>query len=101
MQQQIAEKDYQTSMLEFNSAYSQAMLQMQKNLALLNYYETTGLKQADELLTASAQAYKSGEIGYVEYAALVAQGIEIKNAYLDALNNYNQSVIAIQYYTNK
>jgi len=101
LQQQIAEKDYQTSLLELNTSYSKTLLELQKNLSLLTYYETTGLKQADEILSASTQAYKAGEIGYVEYAALVSQGIGIKNSYLSALNNYNQSVISTQFFTNK
>jgi len=101
LQKQIAEKDYQASVLELNTAYSQASLELQKNLSLFNYYETTGLKQADEILSASTQAYKAGEIGYVEYTSLVSQGIGIRNSYLSALNNYNQSVITIQYFINK
>ena len=46
-------------------------------------------------------AYKEGEIGYVEYIALMEQSIEIRSSYLNALNLHNQTVNEINYLTGK
>ena len=67
-----------------------------KNLNSLNYYENFSLKQADLIIIQAELGRKSGDIGYIEYVQLMKQAIDIKNAYLETMNNYNQSVIAIE-----
>jgi cobalt-zinc-cadmium resistance protein CzcA len=101
LQQQIAQKQFENNQLQLNTGYKQAVQEYQKNLLSLNYYETTSLGQSDELLNAATEAYKAGEIGYLEYNALLSQSLDIKNSYLDALNNFNQAVIQINFFTNK
>jgi cobalt-zinc-cadmium resistance protein CzcA len=96
--QQIARKNYESDTLAFNVAYNKAVQNFQKNLYALSYYEQTGLEQADEILSAATTAYKSGEIGYVEYTTLLSQSLDIRNSYYKALNDYNQSVIRLNYF---
>ncbi|MEO5645371.1 MAG: CusA/CzcA family heavy metal efflux RND transporter [Bacteroidia bacterium] len=101
IQQQIAQKDFEATSLQLNTGYNQAVLEVRKNQRSLQYYENTGLNQADEILKAATTAFKNGEIGYVEYTALLSQSIEIKNSYINSLNNYNQSVIRLNYFLNQ
>ncbi|MEO6165948.1 MAG: CusA/CzcA family heavy metal efflux RND transporter [Chitinophagales bacterium] len=101
LQQQIAQKDFESATLQFNAAYNKALLQYSKQQQLLQYYESAGLRQADELLNNATLAFRNGEIGYLEYTALLSQGSAIRSNYLTALNNYNQAVIQINYFTNK
>jgi cobalt-zinc-cadmium resistance protein CzcA len=100
LQQQIAQKNYETDLLQFNTDYMQNLLEYKKNASLLEYYEKTGNGYAEEIQTSAALAFKAGEIGYLEYAALLTQSIGIRLNYLNALNNYNQSVIKTMFYTN-
>jgi cobalt-zinc-cadmium resistance protein CzcA len=65
------------------------------------FYETTGLKQANEIINAASLAYRAGEIGFAELSQFLTQAIEIQKNYLENLNAYNQSVIRYYYYINQ
>lgn len=83
------------------SEYEQALRELDKNQASLTYYESSALKNADLILTQARKAYKGGEIGYVEYLQSLRSAITIKTNYLQALNQYNLSVIKVEYLTGK
>ncbi len=100
IQKQIAQKDFENAALQFNTSYSQTVQELNKQQQLLQYYEITGLQQANELQSAASLAFRNGEIGYIEYTALLSQSIDIKNNYLKSLNDYNQSVILLNYFIN-
>jgi cobalt-zinc-cadmium resistance protein CzcA len=100
LQKQIAQKDFEAVTLQFNAGYNQAVQELNKQQALLVYYESTGLQYADEILNSAQLAFKHGEIGYIEYTTLLSQSIDIKNNYLFALTNYNQAIIQLNYYIN-
>jgi len=84
-----------------NSEYEQAVRELNKNQASLDYYETSALKNAELIITQARKAYKGGEIGYVEYLQSLRSAIGIKTNYLQALNQYNLSVIKVEYLTGK
>jgi cobalt-zinc-cadmium resistance protein CzcA len=84
-----------------NSDYEQALREMDKNQASLTYYERSALKNANLILTQARKAYRGGEIGYVEYLQSLRSAITIKTNYLHALNQYNLSVIKVEYLTGK
>ena len=67
----------------------------------LDYYETIGLKQADEIIRISQISYKLGEIGYVEYIQNLTMAFDTKLKYLEALNLYNQTIIELNYVNGK
>jgi heavy metal efflux system protein len=68
-----------------------------KQKEALDYYESVGLKQADEIIRISQVSYKLGEIGYVEYIQNLTQAFTTKLSYLDALNLYNHAIIELNY----
>lgn len=100
-QQRVAEKELENATLVFNAAYNQAVLTLQSNQALLDYYESTGLQQADAILSNANEAYRAGELSYIESTTLLAQAIGIRNNYFQTLDNYNQAVINLNYYLNQ
>ncbi len=63
----------------------------------LQYYEATGLKQADDIIRISNTAYTKGEIGYMEYIQNLQTAINTKLQYTDAVNQFNQSIILLNY----
>ncbi|HEV8079708.1 MAG TPA: CusA/CzcA family heavy metal efflux RND transporter [Chitinophagaceae bacterium] len=67
----------------------------------LDYYETIGLKQADEIIRISQISYKLGEIGYMEYIQNLTMAFDTKLKYLEALNFYNQTIIELNYVNGK
>lgn len=90
---------YQTQLLKSSSAQHQA--EVEKNLAALQFYETSGLEQAEQIIKAANLSYKAGESSYADFSLYLSQAIEIRKNYLDNLNAYNQAIIEYNYFTNK
>jgi len=96
------EKLYQQNTLNIQQqvlqvSYIQMFEQLQKDLALVEYYETTGVREAGEIIRSANLAYQAGEISFAELSQFLTQAIEIERNYLDALNGYNQSAIQLSF----
>jgi heavy metal efflux system protein len=81
--------------------YAQALRELDKNLASLNYYENSALQNANLIITQSRKAYKGGEIGYLEYLQSLKTALSIKTNYLQSLTQYNQSILKIEFLLGK
>jgi cobalt-zinc-cadmium resistance protein CzcA len=96
---QIAEIEYQAYQTELQTSMNKQYQEYEKNAEMLRYQERLGLKQSDEILHASQRAYSKGEIGYVEYTQNLSFSIKLKVKYMQVLNQYNQTIININYLT--
>lgn len=99
--EEVVKKNTEHFQVMLNSTYNQALQELDKNLASLLYYESSALQNANLILTQSGKAYRQGEISYVEYLQAIKSAIVIKNNYLLALTQYNQSVIKVEYLLGK
>lgn len=90
---------YQTQLLQTQKA--SALTTIEKNRALVGFYESSGLRQAEEIIKAAGLSYRAGEISFAELSQFLGQAIGIRQSYLDVLNAYNQSVIQFNYYNNQ
>ncbi len=97
----IAQSDYDNNQNNIVSAYNQQVREYQKWEEQLNYYKSSGLHEADEILNTAQKGYKYGNISYVEYIQDISQAFSIRLEYLDALNQYNQSIFNINYLLGK
>jgi cobalt-zinc-cadmium resistance protein CzcA len=97
----ISEMELQNLQLNLNSAYSEALQQFNINNQSLNYYQTEGLNLANTLFTVANKSYQSGDIGYTEFIMSIQNAFDIRNNYLLTLNNYNLSIINLNFITNK
>lgn len=77
----------------------QAQGDVDKFRASLDYYETTGLRQSDDLINTARRLFQSGQNDYVSYLRTINDAYAIRLRYLDALRSYNQSVLTINYLT--
>jgi cobalt-zinc-cadmium resistance protein CzcA len=82
-------------------SYIQALQEFDKNQASLAYYENSALQNADLILTQARKAYRGGEIGYIEYLQSLRSALTIKSNHLIALNQYNQSIIKLEFLIGK
>jgi len=101
-----AEKNLQQKQFEYdqqlwNTRQMQLWQEADKNSSMLSFYESAGLKQAEEIIKAASLAYRSGEISFAELSQFLTQAIDIQKNYLENLNQYNQSVIKYRYYINQ
>ncbi len=101
-----AEKEAQEEMLAWQSQLLETQRaasgsEVQKNVELLGFYESSGLQQASDIIAAATLSYNAGDISFAELSQFLGQAIEIRQNYLDVLNRYNQSVIQLNYFNNR
>ena len=100
------EKEVQENLLSYQTQVmatdkKSAIAEMEKNMALLSFFETSGLQQAKDITEAASQSYRSGDISFAELSQFLTQAINIRQNYLDVLNSYNHSAIQYNYLNNK
>ena len=101
LETEIAKKELEKSQQELATIYMQ-QFQLQKQYSeQLDFYKTEGLPMAETIVNSAQRLYKSGDIGYIEYTQNLKDANKIKTDYLIAMNNYNQTIINIQYLLNK
>ena len=101
LETEIAKKELDKSQQELVTLFLQ-QFQLQKQYSeQLNFYKTEGLSMAETIVNSAQRLYKSGDIGYIEYTQNLKDANKIKTDYLIAINNYNQTIINIQYLLNK
>lgn len=98
---QVTEKENEKTKLQLSSAYNQLMEQINKSSGQIDYYKTEGLQYAAVILNAAVKSYKAGNIGYVEYVQNIKETINIKAGYLQTVNEYNQTIIQLNYLLNR
>ena len=97
IEQQIAEVNADYYYTNLSNQFELQLQQVISNLNSLSFYKTIGLSQANLMISNAQKSYESGAIGYIEYFQTLEYGIQIKLDHLNALNNYNQSVVKLQY----
>lgn len=63
----------------------------------LDYYTSQGITQADDITRISQISYEKGEIGYLEYIQNLKTAVEIHLQRANAVNDYNQTIIMLNY----
>lgn len=98
---QVAENHYKTGMQLLQTEFQSALAEYEKFKEAVSYYEHTGLKNADLIIETANRQFKSGLINYLEWFMLINQAASLKNDYLDAVNNFNESIIHLNYFSNR
>jgi len=97
IQEQKAEEDAKYYQTILNGEYERVMQDYLKYKSTVEYFEDKALPQAALILSNSKKSFENDAIGYVEYIQGLNTGIEIKSSYINLINQYNQSIIAIEY----
>ena len=79
--------------------YELLMGQLRKYEETLKYYENSGQNLSDEILNTASLSFQNGEIDFFQYIQSMENAYSITLSYLDNLNNYNQTVIALNHLT--
>lgn len=78
----------------------QLLLRHTKTRNTLNYFEKGALKQAEELHTNAALQLSQGEISFMEWMMIVNQSISIRADYIDAVEEWNDTIIQLNSFIN-
>lgn len=97
----IEEQKLNSQLQELSSQKLQALAAVDKQSELVQFYESSGLRQANEIIKAAQLSYRSGEIGFTSFSEFLSQAVNIRENYLQALNDYNQAQINYLYFINQ
>jgi outer membrane protein, heavy metal efflux system len=97
---EIVQNDLQNTHFQLVSDMTKALTEVQAAAQNLDYYEKTGLPQANEITLSAQKIYVTGSITAYEYLQSIKQAFELKMGYLLALKNYNEAVIRFNYFNN-
>ncbi|MBR9845128.1 MAG: CusA/CzcA family heavy metal efflux RND transporter [Algicola sp.] len=95
----IAEEESQNFEINFNTRYKELQLELEQYEKALTYFEQEGNAMAKEILKTANSSFKNGEIDFYQYILSVENAYDIQINHLDHLNNYNQTIIKINYIT--
>lgn len=67
----------------------------------VDYYEKQAVPEANLIIDQATRSYKAGAMDYLDYILNLSRALSIRQNYLDALNNYNQTIVNIDFITGK
>ena len=83
--------------VKYVAEYNSLMAKLQQFQETINYYETQGENLSKEIIKTAERSFKQGEIDFFQYIQSMENAMEIELTYLENLNNYNQTVIEINF----
>ncbi len=92
----IAKNDAEVYAMNIKNEYMTLLYEYDKQQNAISYYNKQAVPEADMIISQSEYSYKHGEIGYPEYIVNVTKAIDIKQNYIETVNNYNQTVISLE-----
>jgi cobalt-zinc-cadmium resistance protein CzcA len=92
-----AQSNYASEKLNMLSLTEQAIQEFQKNKVALEYYQSSALPNAELILKQAQAGFRGGDIAYTEFLLGLQNAIRIRENYLKTLNDYNQSIINIEF----
>jgi len=87
--------------LELSNHYQQQIQQLNTFQSLVDYYKNTALANAELITKNAGKAYQNGDVSYVEYVQALETGLAIRTNYINAIHNFNQTVINLQFLVNQ
>ena len=81
--------------------YLSLLDELKKYSSSADYYEKQAVPEADLIIDQATRSYKAGALDYLEYILTLNRALAIRQNYLDAINNYNQTIISIDFITGK
>ena len=94
---QIAETEATFQSRQIEGQIAEARQQLLKHEAALDFYERTAFPMANLIFRQAQSGYRAGEIGYVAYLQALRQVRETAIGQLDALKNFNQTMILLEF----
>jgi len=96
-----SQSEYEQYQNNIESIYRQYLQEYLQSNNTIDYYEKNALPNANLILQQADKEYKNGELSYLEYLQSVRNALSIKANYLYALENYNQSIVKLEFIAGK
>lgn len=101
LEQLMAENSLKTETNLMNAEWNKTNAQYSNYFKTINIYESKTLNNAQLIIETANKQFANGDINYIEWVMLTNQAIAIKNEYLNGVYNLNESIIQLNYLSNK
>jgi cobalt-zinc-cadmium resistance protein CzcA len=91
--------EYYTKSIAGN--YLSLLDEYRKYSSSADYYDKQAVPEADMIIEQATLSYKAGALDYLEYILTLNRALTIRQNYLDAVNNCNQTAISIEFLSGK
>jgi cobalt-zinc-cadmium resistance protein CzcA len=81
--------------------YETLLDEFRKYSSAIDYYEKQAVPEANIIIDQANKSYKAGALDYLDYVLMLNRALDIRKNYIEALNDYNQTIISIEYITGK
>lgn len=99
--QHISDNSYLLEKNALQNQYQALLNKYQAHSETVKYYENTALNNAKLIFETANKQFVNGEINYLDWVMLTNQAISIQSNYLDAVKNFNETIIQINYLITK
>lgn len=99
--ERVAQTDAENYSKSITGNFYTLLDEYRKFSSSVDFYEKQAVPEADLIIEQSTLSYKAGAMDYLEYVLTLNRALTIRQNYLEALNNCNQTVISIEYITGK
>lgn len=96
----IAQQQTKASTTRLKSSFFNKQRAFEIAAKKLNYQQNSGKKLVDELAFAAEKTLETGEINNIEYLYVLDQLVAGRISYLEAIHQFNASIIELIYFTN-
>jgi cobalt-zinc-cadmium resistance protein CzcA len=97
----IAQTDAENYTRSISGNYQSLLDEYNKYSSNVEFYENQAVPEADLIIQQATLSFKAGALDYFDYVLTLNRALTIKQNYLDAINNFNQTIISIEYITGK
>jgi cobalt-zinc-cadmium resistance protein CzcA len=101
LEQLMAENRLKTETNLMNAEWNKTNAQYSNYLKTITIYESKTLNNAQLIIETANKQFTNGDINYIEWVMLTNQAIAIKNEYLNGVYHLNESIIQLNYLSNK
>jgi heavy metal efflux system protein len=101
IKQQTAETNADYFQKSLSDNYKSLLYEYSKFNINIEYYEKQAIPEADLIIKHATRSYKAGALDYSEYILAVNRALSIRQNYLEALYNYNQTIISLEFIIGK
>ncbi len=93
----ISQTQAQITNLQLGAEYAKAIAMYRQANENLQYFETVGLREAQEIVRDARTSYRLGSITYYQYLQNLELAFQLEMNYLNTLRDYNYSIIYLKY----
>ena len=97
----LSETNFQAGMDGFQAEITALQNRFKSNREILNYFDTKGLSNATLLFETANKQFKAGQLNHLNWLLLISEVSNIRNNYINALKNYNETVTQLNYLSTK